>query len=295
MELTQLFYFKKIAECDTITQAAQELHISQPALSTTLKKLEDELEVCLFERKRNRLFLNPAGELFLTHVNAILERVERMKEEMQQYTKNDNVISVAFCDPGPQWFLVPQFSMTHPNIEIKASSFEESSDSVSLLLNHKSDIIVSSKKLVHPEIISAPFIKDQLLLSVPKSNPLASRKEIHLKEDGLECIQTIVAFYVGGEFFEKQQKPFFESINPQIQITLYDDYFMFNQMVRGTDALTITTRLVRHYRDDGEGRVFIVLSDPELSIHYHISYLKKSQKRLEPFVAWAELCSENFN
>ena len=55
MELTQLLQFKTIAECKTMTQAAKKLHISQPALSTGLKKLEEELGVQLFERKKTIL------------------------------------------------------------------------------------------------------------------------------------------------------------------------------------------------------------------------------------------------
>ena len=52
MELTQLLQFKTIAECKTMTLAAEHLHISQPALSMSLKKLEEELGTPLFERKK---------------------------------------------------------------------------------------------------------------------------------------------------------------------------------------------------------------------------------------------------
>lgn len=62
MELTQLFQFKVLAESKTMTEAAERLHISQPALSSSLKRLETELGVQLFERRKNKLFLNEAGE-----------------------------------------------------------------------------------------------------------------------------------------------------------------------------------------------------------------------------------------
>ena len=52
MELYQLEYYIKIAEVGTISKAAEQLHISQPALTRSIQKLEDELELTLFNRKK---------------------------------------------------------------------------------------------------------------------------------------------------------------------------------------------------------------------------------------------------
>ena len=295
MELTQLLYFKIIAECETITQAAEKLHVSQPALSTMLRKLEDELGLRLFERKRNRIALNAAGKLALTHANAILERVEQMKIELYKFEKHENIYSIAFCDPGPQWFFIPKFSATHPHIQIKSTLFEKNNDTANLLFNHTNDIVVSSNKSEHPEIISVPFIKDQLLLSVPENSPLAQIKELNLKTDCPEELQSLALFYVGGDFFETKQKPFWQEFCPQVQLTLYDDFFMFSQLVRGTNTLTISTQLAKHYRDDGKGRILIPLTDDELTIQYHLSYLKTNEERLKPFIIWAKQCASDFS
>ncbi|MDO5387510.1 MAG: LysR family transcriptional regulator, partial [Pseudomonadota bacterium] len=85
MELTQLRQFKILAECSSMTQAAEKLHISQPALSAALKKLEDELETPLFERKRSRMILNDAGKLALTYAEAIIEKADEMKNIFRRY------------------------------------------------------------------------------------------------------------------------------------------------------------------------------------------------------------------
>ena len=58
MDITQLEYFKSIAENNSLTKAAKEHHISQPAMSAMLKKFEEELEVELFDRSANRIQLN---------------------------------------------------------------------------------------------------------------------------------------------------------------------------------------------------------------------------------------------
>ena len=82
MDITALEYFKIIAESGSLTKAAQQLHITQPAMSAMLKKLEEELEVELFDRSPNRIHLNKAGEVALVHVNTILRNVEQLKADV---------------------------------------------------------------------------------------------------------------------------------------------------------------------------------------------------------------------
>ena len=293
MELTQLLQFKTIAECDTITQAAEKLHVSQPALSTMLKKLENELHVSLFDRKKNRVTLNSAGKLALAHTNAILDRVEQMKEDLSSYSRKENTFYAAFYDPGPMWYVVPQFSIAHPNIEFKAEAVTENENALDLLLNQKKDIVIGTIQIDSPEISSMPFLHDQLLLSVPTGHALSNKTEISLKENRPDALRSIIQLYVGGEWFEKIQKPFWKLLSPELELVLYDDFFVFSQIIRGTDAITTSTKLVKNYRDDGEGRTLIPLTDDVFSIVYYLSYLKKNADRLSPFLEWAKLLSEN--
>ena len=63
MDITQLQYFKIIAETGSLTKAAEMLHVSQPAMSAMLKKFEEELNVELFDRSPNRIHLTRPGKL----------------------------------------------------------------------------------------------------------------------------------------------------------------------------------------------------------------------------------------
>ena len=62
-ELYQLIQLIAIAECGTISRAAEQLHLSQPALSRSMQKLEDILQVTLFDRQKNKITLNKNGKL----------------------------------------------------------------------------------------------------------------------------------------------------------------------------------------------------------------------------------------
>ena len=75
MELNQLHYFVAVAKTENITKAAQELFITQPALSRVILRLENELGTPLFDRKGGRLTLNDQGKVFLSYIKPALESI----------------------------------------------------------------------------------------------------------------------------------------------------------------------------------------------------------------------------
>ena len=92
MEIYPLLYFQTIAETGNLTRAAEKLMISPPALSNSLKRLEQDLGVELFDRVGRSLVLNRYGEAYLPYVRQILtltrqssELMTQMKEEQQKH------------------------------------------------------------------------------------------------------------------------------------------------------------------------------------------------------------------
>lgn len=75
MELNQLHYFVAVAKTENITKAAQELFITQPALSRVILRLENELGTPLFDRKGGRLLLNDHGKVFLSYIKPALDSI----------------------------------------------------------------------------------------------------------------------------------------------------------------------------------------------------------------------------
>ena len=93
------------ADCGTLSAAAEQLHISQPALSRSMQRLEEELGVSLFERQKSRLTLNETGELAVRYARNLLLQEQSMIQQLQDFDRKRRTICVGSCAP----VLIPDF------------------------------------------------------------------------------------------------------------------------------------------------------------------------------------------
>lgn len=282
MELLQLKQFKAIAEIGNMTKAAQALHVSQPTLSAMLKRLEQELGLSLFTREKNRLVLTDAGGILLHHASIILEAEQNALDALERFKKRETELRVGFCDPGPLWYYLPRYSMTQPKKEMKAEVYPDLSRQAAYLIDRTYDLLVSYGAVEHPELESVPLVHEYFMLSVDLDSPLAKLPSICIRE---AKIPVILLLYVEGAFFAGQ-KAFWAELEPDTTLEQCPDFFLYNQSVRNTGIPTLSTYLSRNYREDGDHRVLIPVTDPELSVDYHLTYLKSNRNILKPFCDW---------
>ena len=117
MELLQLQYFLLLANQQHVTRTAELLHISQPALSLTIKKLEAELGVPLFIRRGRNIVLSPYGEAFKQHVEDAFFSLENGKRALARMQKAGSLrILSILLDHTPRSHPQPRLSMVsvHP-------------------------------------------------------------------------------------------------------------------------------------------------------------------------------------
>lgn len=289
MDITQLQYFKMIAETGSLTKAAEMLHISQPAMSSMLKKFEEELDVELFDRSPNRIRLNQTGEIALIHVNSILRNVEQMKSDLLSHSQQNLSISIAFCDPGIHWFCIPRFPSIHPEIKVIGDLYENE-DAVRLLLGRNYDIVITPDKVQHPNIQSIPFLSDGVFLSVPATNKLINMDSVSLRD---LPAQPLLIPKIGG-YFLRQLEKIIQDENPKVTL-VKNDFIITQQLIRNTNFLSTSSALAVELRNDGSHRKLIPLNDPEQKVTYHISFLKTNKDKINKFLVWAETLRNTSN
>jgi DNA-binding transcriptional LysR family regulator len=185
MEWQQLEYFRVVAKIEHFRKASELLNISQPALSRSITKLEEELGISLFDRVGRSVKLNKFGRVFLKRVenglNEILNGVQEINHLKNPYT---GTVSIAFLQTFGISILpeiIRNFNEQYPRVEIQLYQNKILS-SIQQLLNREVDLCLITSVVDHPEIIWYPLFDEELFLYVPANHRLAERTSVSLSE-----------------------------------------------------------------------------------------------------------------
>lgn len=179
MEWRQLEYFRKTAQLEHISKSADELHLTQPSLTMSIRKLEDELGVELFDRRGRGIVLNDFGKLFLERVNTIFSIIEQTKQDLSDMRLQlNNRISLMVPPPLYNPELKELLCSIVPGVALEPLRFTFSP--LNMLLDGSLDMFVMTPAVKDPRVLSLPIINDKSLVLIPEQHPLAQCKELSL-------------------------------------------------------------------------------------------------------------------
>lgn len=179
MELLQLKYFITVARHEHMTRAAEQLHISQPALSRTIAALEQSVGVQLFERTSKYIKLNAHGRSFLKNVEQALTILDNAERELRDLEGEPaEPISLTFTVAS---YVIPAllsaFRKKHPRITFRLRQ------NVPSFGQQDFDLLITT--LPYPsssETATVPLLTEDIFLAIPRDHPLAKRTSIRLEE-----------------------------------------------------------------------------------------------------------------
>lgn len=182
MELTQLEYFRVVARLEHITKAAEALHVSQPALSSTIARLEKDVGTPLFDRSANRIHLNASGRIFLRYVDRIYAELEQGLHEV--LSSNDTEfgrINFSVFSSGIGLEPVSEFLYLHPHISMHHYIQTGTQAQEQLEAGHL-DFAVCLWPIRSALLAWQPLYDDHLVALLSKQHPLARKQNIRLEE-----------------------------------------------------------------------------------------------------------------
>lgn len=186
MELRQLHYFIKVAQKQHVTQASEELHVAQSAVSRQIHQLEQELGVSLFVQKGRNLQLTPVGKLFLDRVENIFTDLERAVREVREFLDPElGEVRIGFPHSMGISLLptvVAQFRKAHPGVKFRLRQGTYSSLLRDVISGEIDLSFVSPFPESHDLVTGELLLTEELYAVVPVNHPLAEREEIRLDE-----------------------------------------------------------------------------------------------------------------
>ena len=162
MDINQLIYFADVARTQNMGQSAENLHISQPALSMSIKRLESELEVELFDRHNHSIYLNSYGRLFLRYAEYCIKDLEEGKRQLKTAVEaKTNTISIMCPVYYLTGILFDAFCSVNPNVTVEYHFYQYWTVEEALL-GKTLDICITSSKADSPQLENT-FITDRTM------------------------------------------------------------------------------------------------------------------------------------
>lgn len=265
----------------TLSAAAMHLHISQPALSRSMKRLEEILNVSLFTRTKNSISLNDTGILAAQLAQDILNSENRMIQMVRYYDSSLHTISIGSEAPGPIMEIPSLMTQLYPDMSITCET-ENEENLLQGLEDQKYNIIILSHPMDIPNIECLPYSTESLYVSIPSDHALKKFKDTGVTFEDIDGNTFLQISYV-GVWDEIKKK-----MLPNSKILRQSDRESLNALENASSLLSFATDVsLRSIRErNNPNRILIPIIDSEATVQFYC--LMKKDKRLNPFIQYLQ-------
>lgn len=193
LERIHLAVVREVDRQGSLTAAAEKLHLTQSALSHTIKKLEQNLGTDIWIREGRSLKLTQAGQYLLAVANRVLPQLDHAEEHIRQYAQGERgALRIGMeCHPCYQWLLklVSPFLAAWPDVEVDVKQ-KFQFGGLGALFGYEIDLLVTPDPLYKPGLHYEPVFDYEQVLVVNSAHRLAKAKYIEPAEISSEILIT---------------------------------------------------------------------------------------------------------
>lgn len=280
--IRQLRAFLCVAELGRFNLAANELGLTQSAVSILIRELESELGVRLFDRHTRMVSLSGTGEEFLPQARKILQDLDRATQSARdsatlksgQVTVAAAIVLAATIVPP----LLAEFIRRHPAISVQLCDMAEERICPAIKRNEV-DIALGTQSEDDPEIMTTPVIRDRLMLTCHEGHKLARRKRVAWSELAGEKLIVLNRYNPLREIVERSMTKILPSFRPDYEVRFSSTAIGMISAGMGISILPENSRLLA---PAGNVRT-VELVDPVIS--REIVLLQHRRRSLSPAAA----------
>lgn len=184
MKIIQLEYFCAVCRYHSITQAAEKLYVTQPAISNAIRELEKEFSINLFVRSKNHLQLTKEGEFFYQKASNLLDTIHQTSSEFYDLGRHITPIRIGIPPLlGTIFFpdMLLAFQREYPSIPVELFEYG-SIRAANLVLEEVLDLALVNMNFYEiDKLHSHQLLSDRIVFCVSPEHPLAKEKELSIE------------------------------------------------------------------------------------------------------------------
>lgn len=273
IEIYLLEQLDAFARHGTLSGAAEELHVTQPAMTRSMKRLEELMGVALFHRDKRRLALNTAGQVAAEYARRILADEREMLAAACEEDRRDRTLTLGACGILTINHLVPILTQSFPGRSI-LSEVAPDEALIARLKNRVCQLAVLCERPADKSLFCQRYMTERIYISVPLDHPLAAKSELKREElTGCSILTFDVGFWV--ERFRREM--------PRTAFLLQTDADAMDELVDASSLLVFNSDQMLRDGYVPEDRKSIPLAEDFAEATYYVACLDSEKGRYASF------------
>lgn len=252
----------------SLSKASQTLHITQPTMTRSMKKLEEQFGVPLFEHKNKRLILNENGQLAVSFAENILRENEQMLRQVRALHRSRQTISLGSCAPGPVMEYVPKISGIYPEKTI-SSEVRSDEELIAGLYNKTYQLVVLDHTVRASDLFCRKCGSETLYLSVPPDHPKAGSSEVIFAEMNGETFLMASEVGIWGDIVKTYM--------PDSKFLLQSDLDALAELAKASSIASFATDITLAVLGNRGDRIPILFADDAATVDYYCVCLNEEK------------------
>ncbi len=188
--LRHLKIFEAVARCGSISRAATEMHLTQPAVSMQMKQLEEQVGLPLLEQVGKRMFLTEAGHELEEHARDIAARMADLNAAMDQFRGlQRGLLRLAVVSTANYFLpsLIADFNRRYPGVRVSLQVANREFV-LSALADNSTDLAITGRPPDSADVVAQHFMDNPLVVIAAPSHPLAAQASVTLAQVAEETL-----------------------------------------------------------------------------------------------------------
>lgn len=269
--LEQLVAF---AECGTQVAAAEQLHITQPALSRSMRKLEAKLGVALFDRGTSKIALNATGCVAAEQARVVLEANRALEDRVCAYDRSLHSVSIGACAPMPLGEVLVVLQRFAAGASVTTQVLADDDLLLRELHDRRLQLVLLSGMPSTAGVHAVPILRERLCISVPPGHPLLTLGEVRFHD---LANATILANGDSGFWIDLCRRKL-----PHAELLVQGGIDELSTLVDASALPVFSSDLTVARTGEVPGRMTLPIVDDDACVIYHLACLQSERERFAP-------------
>ncbi|WP_294580633.1 LysR family transcriptional regulator [uncultured Thomasclavelia sp.] len=273
IDTNTLYYLIAVAKAKTLSKAAQELHLSQQALGRSMKKLEEQLQVPLFTRTKNKIELNEYGKMAVIYAKKVIGQLDEMETTIKELERKNRTIAIGSLAPRPLYDLYKIIATEFTSMRLETEIISDVDTLIKGLRQENYQIIILNKKIKADDLAYKLWGSEQLYFTLPLDHRLANQDKISFQDiDG----ETLILYQNIGFYQE-----LVTSLMPNTHFIIENNRNNFLNLLNRSDFVSFTTDLAMEEEGKINNRSIKEISDFQSIVPFYCYCLKKNYHKFQ--------------